>query len=197
MKNIVVIFLTISLFSLVTSCEAILLKMSGESSASFKVEGDKVLVNGVLGKKAHKAFLQTLKAHPNLKTLVLQEVPGSINDEWNVKTCAEVRQRRLNTYVESGSVIQSGGVDLYIAGVKRFAEKGARIGVHSWSNGKKDGKDYPPEHEQHDIFVDYFDIINRDTSFYWFTLRAAPADGMHFMTSEELRKYQIVTDWVE
>ena len=62
---------------------------------------------------------------------------------------------------------------------------------------RKDGKEYPPEHEQHDIFVDYFDVIERDTSFYWFTLQVAPANGMHFMSKDEIEKYEIVTDWVE
>lgn len=197
MKKIFVIILSISLFVFFSSCESIMLKMSGEDSASFRVVGDKAYVNGVLGKKGHKTFMTTLKKHPNLKTLVLQEVPGSISDEWNVKTCAEVRNRGINTYLESNSVIQSGGVDLYIAGVKRFSEEGAKIGVHSWSNLRKDGKEYPPEHEQHDIFVDYFNVIDRDTSFYWFTLRVAPANGMHFMSKDEIEKYEIVTDWIE
>lgn len=194
MKNIIVFVL---LGFLITSCEPIMLVLSGEKSATFKVVDEKIYVNGVLGRKAHKKFMKTIKKHPNVKTLVLQEVPGSLNDEWNVKTCAEVRKNGIQTYLESSSIIQSGGVDLYIAGVKRYAEKGSKIGVHSWSNGKKDGKEYPPEHEQHDIFVDYFNIIDRDTSFYWFTLRVAPADGMHFMTNDEIEKYNIVTDWIK
>ena len=168
MKNIIVfILLSITL----ASCESLMLKVSGEQSASFKVVGDKAYVNGVLGKKAHKNFMNTLEKHPNIKTLVLQEVPGSISDEWNVKTCKEVRTRGINTYLESKSIIQSGGVDLFIAGVKRFAEEGSQIGVHSWSDLRKDGKEYPPEDEEHDIFVDYFKVIERDTSF----------TGSHFM----------------
>lgn len=194
MKNLIVVILISFSF---TSCESLMLGVSGEKSADFNVIGDKAYVNGVLGKKAHKKFLNTLKKHPSIKTLVLQEVPGSISDEWNVKTCKEVRKRGINTYLESTSVIQSGGVDLYIAGVRRYSEQGSKIGVHSWSNLRKDGSTYPSEHEQHDIFVDYFNAIDRDTSFYWFTLRAAPADGMHFMTNEEIGKYEIVTDWVE
>lgn len=147
MKIIKIFIVGALLFSLFVSCESIMLKVSGEDSASFKVVGDKAYVNGILGKKGHKTFMTTLEKHPNLKTLVLQEVPGSMNDEWNVKTCAEVRKQGINTYLEPNSVIQSGGVDLYIAGLKRYAEEGAKIGVHSWSNGKKDGKEYPPEHE--------------------------------------------------
>lgn len=193
MKNL----LAVILFSItLSSCETLMMAFSGEQAANFQVVGDKAFVNGVLGKKGHKNFMNTLEEHPNIKTLILQEVPGSISDEWNVLTCKEVRTRGIDTYLESNSVIQSGGVDLFIAGVERFSEEGAKIGVHSWSNLRKDGKEYPPAHEEHQIFVDYFKAIERDTSFYWFTLRAAPADGMHFMTKAEIEKYNLVTDWV-
>ncbi len=173
-----------------------MLSMSGENSAEFNVIGDKAYVNGILGKKAHKSFMKILKEHPNIKTLVLQQVPGSISDEWNVKTCKEVRKRNINTYLESTSIIQSGGVDLFIAGVKRYSENGSKIGVHAWSDLRRGGNTYPPEHEEHDVFVDYFKAIKRDTSFYWFTLKAAPADGMHFMTKQEIEKYNLITDWI-
>ena len=194
MKKITVFIL---LLIALTSCESLMLGISGESAADFKVVGNKVYVNGTLGKKAHKNFMKTLGKHPNIKTLVLQEVPGSISDEWNVKTCKEVRKRGIDTYLEANSVIESGGVDLFIAGVKRYSEESAKIGVHAWRNLQKGGDAYPPEHEEHDVFVDYFKVIERDTSFYWFTLRAAPADGMHFMTKEEIEKYNLVTDWVK
>jgi len=190
------ILVFILLFIPLTSCESALLTLSGERPVEFKVEGNKAYVNGVLGKKAHKKFMKTLEKHPNIKTLILQKVPGSISDEWNVKTCKEVRNRGIDTYLESTSVIESGGVDLFIAGVKRFSEKGARIGVHAWSDLRKGGNEYPPEHEEHAIFVDYFKVIERDTSFYWFTLNAAPSDGMYYMTEEEIDTYNLVTDWV-
>ncbi len=190
-KLLLIVALSISM----TSCQSTMLILNGEKAATFDVKGDMAYVNGVLGQKGHRNFMNMVEAHPNVKTLILQQVPGSMDDETNVLTCTEVRRRGMDTYLQSNSLIQSGGVDLYIAGVNRIAEDGAQIGVHSWSNGSKDGKDYPPEHEEHDIFVDYFDVIERDTSFYWFTLRVATADGMHFMTKAEIEKYNIVTEW--
>ena len=183
------------LFLVIVSCEPILMAISDEAPASFDVKGDKAYVNGVLGKKAHQNFLEMIQKHPTIQTLVLQQVPGSINDDWNVKTCLEVHRRGMNTVLESNSVIESGGVDLFIAGVERIGRVGAKIGVHSWRTLTKDGTEFPPDHKEHAVFYDYFEAINRDTSFYWFTLRAASGDNIHYMTKAEIDQYQLVTEW--
>lgn len=189
------IYLLLVFSILILSCESTMMAIAGEKAATFKVRGEEAYVNGVLGKKAHKAFLEMVETYPKVKTLVLQQVPGSINDDWNVKTCLEVRKRGLNTAVEANSIIESGGVDLFIAGVERYGEEGAQIGVHSWRTLTKDGIEFPSDHKEHDVFYDYFKAIDRDTSFYWFTLRVAPADSMHYMTKEEIDRYDLVTEW--
>lgn len=195
MKKSTKFLLAIISFSILTSCESVLMGISGEQPATFRVKENKAYVNGVLGKKAHANFLEMIGEHPNVNTLVLQKVPGSVNDDWNVKTCIAAHQKGLRTELESTSIIESGGVDLFIAGVERISQEGAKIGVHSWRTLTKDGTKYPPDHEEHQVFYDYFEAINRDTSFYWFTLRAAPGNGMHYMTKEEIDKYNLVTEW--
>ena len=192
MKYFFAIFLFV--FSL-SSCETLMLALSDEKAATFEVSGDRAYVNGVLGNKAYKAFKKMMKKNPGVKTLVLQQVPGSMNDEANIPMCTELRKRNMNTELEANSVIASGGVDLFIAGVKRTAKPGAKIGVHSWRDGKKDGKEYPADHEGHKIFLDYFKIIKRSPDFYWFTLEAAPAEDIHWMTRKEIDQYKLVTVW--
>ena len=152
------------LFLVIVSCEPILMAISDDKPASFEIKEDKAYVNGVLGKKAHQNFLEMVKKYPTIQTLVLQQVPGSVNNEWNVKTCLEVHKRGMNTVLESNSVIESGGVDLFIAGIERTSQEGAKIGVHSWRTLSKDGTEFPPDHEEHAVFYDYFKAINRDTS---------------------------------
>ena len=183
------------LFSTLISCESILTAISDEKPASFLVKGNKAYVNGVLGKKGHQNFLEMVKNHPNVQILVLQHVPGSLNDDWNVKTCLEVHKKGMHTELESNSIIESGGVDLFIAGIKRIGKTGAKIGVHSWRTLTKDGTEFPPDHQEHDVFYDYFKAINRDTSFYWFTLHAAPGNSIHYMTRAEIDQYNLVTEW--
>ena len=85
------------------------------------------------------------------------DVPGSINDEWNVQTCRLLHNRGMNTHLLSLSKISSGGVDLFISGNQRTIEDGAQVGVHSWSEGNKDGADYPKNSVEHQMFLDFFD----------------------------------------
>ena len=95
--------------------------------------------------------------------------------------------------MQSDSRIYSGGVDLFLAGVHRNMERGAVIGVHSWSDGRKDAKDYPrssPEHEQNRKYIQ--DMLGRD-DFYWFTIYAAPADDILEMSEQQIRKYGLLT----
>ena len=192
MKN----FLIFLLFAFATSsCEPLIFAISDEQPATFNVVGHKAYVNGTLGKKASKAFDKILEAHPNIKTLVLQQIPGSLNDEANVPMCIKLHEKGINTELEANSVIASGGVDLFIAGIKRTAKPGVKIGVHSWRDLKKDGSEYPKDHEGHKIFLDYFKKINFPVDFYWFTLEAAPGNDIHWMTREEMDQYGLVTEW--
>lgn len=178
----------------VTSCEKSMLLLSNEKAAEFRVEGQQAYVNGILGKTAHMRFKLFIEENPDVKTLILEHVPGSINDEYNVQTCELLHNEGINTKAMSYSEIASGGVDLLISGNERVIESGAKIGVHSWASGDKEGIDYPSDSPEHQLFYDLFERIGMDTSFYWFTLRAAPADSMHWMTEEEIDFYQLRTE---
>lgn len=187
-KSILLLIIS-SVFTL-TSCTTILLKATGEYP-SIEVDGDMAKINGVLGKQFHKKFEKFIKENPEIKDLVLQNIPGSINDEWNVKTCMLIHHNCMNTILQEDSEIASGGVDLFISGNNRTIVEGAQIGVHSWRDLKQDGADYPKDSDEHTIFLDFFREINVDTAFYWFTLDAAEGKSIHWMTQEELELYKL------
>lgn len=119
-------------------------------------------------------------------------IPDSANDEYNVKTCLEINRIRINTELLSHSVIESGGVALFISGNKRTIAKSSKIGVHAWKGLIKKANDYPRDHEEHKIFLDFFEEVKMDTAFYWFTIRAAHAKGMHYMIKEEIEIYRLI-----
>ena len=179
------------LIYLVESCtEDFIMLISGLKPATITVKKDTAFIDdGVLGMAFHKKLKRTVRKNPQIKTLVLLNVPGSINDEWNLKTCAFVYKNKFNTKVLSNSVIESGAVDLFASGRKLFIEKGAKIGVHSWDGGELPAVSYPKDHEEHKFFLELYKKIKIDTAFYWFTLRAAPAEGMHYMNPREIEKY--------
>ena len=73
---------------------------------------------------------------------------------------------------------------------------GAQIGVHSWAaGGGVEGADLPRGDPQHDLFLDYYRDIEfpNYTEFYFYTLNAAPSSSIHFMTAEEIVRWQIAT----
>ena len=47
---------------------------------------------------------------------------------------------------------------------------------------------------EHDLFLDLYADLGIPADFYWFTLSAAPADGMHYMSEEEILRFNLLTD---
>ena len=159
----------------------------------FAADGDRLMMNGPINSRTYVQFINAMDAHPEVATLVLLDVPGSLDDETMIRLGYEVRRRGLNTHLESGSEAHSGGVDLFIAGVERTMERGAVLGVHSWSDGERDGADYPRGAPEHEANRAYIEAMIGDDAFYWFTLEAAPADDIHLMTAAEIARFGLLT----
>lgn len=175
---------------ILSSCGA-LLQLTDQKSTIMELDSTSIQLSGVLGKQMHKKLESYLKNHSEINKIVLDQIPGSINDAWNVKTCKMIHDLGIETYLNSNSVIASGGVDLFISGTKRTIETGAKIGVHSWRDGKKDGSEYPRGANEHNLFIDFFNEIEMDTSFYWYTLSAAPGKDIHWMSDEEIERFEL------
>ena len=159
----------------------------------FEVVGDQLIMNDEINSQTLKQFNKIIAENPEIKTLVEGQVPGSNDDDTMIALAYRVRELGLNTHLNSDSAIYSGGVDLFLAGVERTMEKGAVIGVHSWSDGFKTAIEYSreaPEHEQNRKYIE--DMIG-DDSFYWFTIEAAPFDSILEMTAEDIKKYGLIT----
>ena len=166
----------------------------------FTVEGAVVRMNGEINRKTYDQFVALHKANPQLKTIHEETVPGSLDDDTMIELSYYVREQGFNTMLSCDSRIDSGGVDLFLAGVERIvdcADKSVvpHIGVHAWSDGFKQATDYPkdaPEHENNRKYIE--NMLGKD-DFYWFTIYAAPAADIHPMTRAEIDKYGLVTKW--
>ena len=161
---------------------------------SFELDGNKFVANGVIDGDTLDAFEDIVDEHPDIKVLVLQQVDGSVDDEANVEFARIVRELEFTTIVPSDGLIASGGTDLFLAGVKRVLETGACVGVHSWGAEDFVATELPRSHEEHDRYLDYYDDVGVDEGFYWFTLEAAPADKMHWMSKGEVNKFNVATN---
>lgn len=174
------------------------LNLEGEQAATFyfpenKTSKDTLYMKGVIYGGTLDDIKEALDENPQVTTLRMVEVPGSVDDEVNLLASREIRKRNINTYIPEQGMVASGGTDMFLAGKERAAHATAKLGVHSWAGMDKEALDYPKDHEEHKKYLKYYEEMNIPSEFYWYTLEAAPASNIHWMTPEEITKYKVVT----
>ena len=165
----------------------------------FHVENDTtVVVNGTIRGRTEKHWDNLCEDYPDIRLMILEDCPGSNNDAANFRMATRIHSKGINMHLRSHSTIESGAVDLFLAGTQRTREQGAKVGVHSWSSWRTEGADLPADDPEHTEYLCYYTGIGMTKeaaeAFYWFTLRAAPSDGMHFMSEAELATYNVFTN---
>ena len=169
-------------------------KEFGREKLYFDVRGRLLFVKGVINTGSHDRMYHILEDEPGVHTVVLTYVPGSADDEVNLELGRLLHEIGMTTYLPAQGEVASGGTDLFLAGVQRIVERGALIGVHSWSSdGAEAGDMLPRDHPEHELYLSYYRDIGIDEAFYWYTLQAAPSEGIHWMTEEEMTLYAIYT----
>ncbi len=177
------------------SREELLLAIEEElRGATFEVSGAVAVMTGTIGASTPGRMLELLLEHPEVETIRMEDVPGSIDDEANLRAARWVRRFGLTTVVPAGGMVASGGTDFFLAGERRLVEGGARLGVHSWAGMEGEGADVEEDHPEHQKYLDYYAEMGIPAEFYWYTLEAAPADDIHWMTEEEIERFAVATE---
>lgn len=166
-------------------------------TSNIRVEGETAFLNGTLGFLTYRQLQSALQDNPNLKEIVLGHIDGSVDDTINVHTGRLIRNAGLTTRLTSDSEIASGGVDLFVSGAQRIVPVGAQVGVHSWCcvDGKT-AQDLSEDDPAHRSQLEYFNEMlgDKGRAFYFFTLKAAAFDDIHWMSPEEIKTYGISTN---
>ncbi|MCG8352289.1 MAG: hypothetical protein MI924_31375 [Chloroflexales bacterium] len=183
-------FLLVALLIALSACS--LLPRDYEP-ARFTVSGETAVMTGVIDSTIQESIERLLAENPQVTTIVMQDVEGSVDDDANLIAARYVREQGLHTHIPHNGLVASGGTDFFLAGVKRTAESGAQIGVHSWAGGSVAGSDLPKDHPEHKKYLDYYNEMGVPTEFYWFTLQAASSEEMHWMSAQEQQQYHITT----
>lgn len=102
-------------------------------AVTFAVGGENAVMTGVIDHTISERVERLRREHPEVKTIVMADVPGSIDDEATLVAARPVRDYGWNTTVPSDGAIASGGVDFFLAGVERTIEEDAQLGVHTWA----------------------------------------------------------------
>ena len=163
------------------------------------LRGDVLFLRGVVDETSDDQMYDVLRNEFHIGNLVFTMVPGSADDHTNLALGRMLRQAGVTTFLPSRGTVASGGTDLFLSGARRIVERGARVGVHSWSTDDpsvSSAISLPRDHPAHAQYLDYYRDMGVPEDFYWFTLRAAPPDGMHWMSEEEMAQYRIYTDLI-
>lgn len=166
----------------------------------FTVQSDNetVVMNGEIKSRTLQDFNNMLSGHPGIKRINMNEVPGSNDDEINFQVGVRLRQQGINTHILDNGLIASGGVDFFLAGVQRTKGNNTRIGVHSWSDDEgNEATDFPNDSAEHLPNIQYYINVGYAQewarNFYFFTINAAPANDIHWMTDAEIQQYGLIT----
>ena len=77
----------------------------------FTVSGDAAVMTGVIDGNIVEELETLLDRHPQIRTIIMQNVEGSVDDEANIEAARLVRERGLNTLFPGSGIIASGGTD--------------------------------------------------------------------------------------
>lgn len=168
----------------------------------FTVQDDNATVhmNGEIDSNIGNWFNQLRVAFPEAKRIVMLDCPGSSDDEANLQVSKQMHDLGYQFHLTATSEIASGAVDMYMGGVQRTREAGSRIGVHSWGSGPGEpiATAYPVGHQVHLEYINYYVSVGiaqqQAEAFYYYTINAAPAEGIHWMTDAEITQYGVVTE---
>jgi len=161
------------------------------------INGSKATLSGTLGASTY-IQIQKMINTTSVDTLILSKIDGSDNDAINMHTGRLIRDAALATLIPKDGDVNSGGVDLFAAGTLRIYEAGGKVGVHSWccTDDGKDAGQLSKDDKAHGAQLTYFrEMLGSDKGpeFYFFTINAAPAKGIHLMTPQEMLKYTLTT----
>lgn len=162
--------------------------------SAVRVEGDRLILAGTIVSRTPRQVERALRQTPGIRMLEQTLVWGSVDSAALNRLGRSVRRAGLAPHLGAEAEVYSGGSVLFLAGRERTMEDGAIIGVHAWRDGHGIATDFPPGsplHEPERSFVR--DMLGAD-AFYWFYIAAAPPDGMHILTAEEIARFGLVTD---
>ncbi|NQX82059.1 MAG: alpha/beta hydrolase [Flavobacteriaceae bacterium] len=170
-----------------------------EKAEIFSVSKDKknILLNGVINSSALDKFKTIANDNPTIKNIEIKNCDGSINDVINLELAKYIYDNEYDIHLLDNGIIASGGTDLFLAGRKRTKGSNTKIGVHSWAGNREIATDFPIGHAYHLPYIKYYVSVGftqqQAENFYYYTINAATADSIHWMTVAEIKLYNFIS----
>lgn len=160
----------------------------------FRVLGDdRAAIVDVTDSASPAQFAAMLRVYPGIRTLEMVDCPGTEDDRANLKLGRMLRAKGIATHVPDGGSVRSGGVELFLAGLRHTADAGAEFAVHSWAD--EDGKqpqDYAADAPENRAYLDYYREMGMSAEqagrFYAMT-NSVPFSQAKWLTAADMGKW--------
>lgn len=135
-------------------------------------------------------FEAMMAAYPGIAQIDMIDVPGTEDDQANLRLGRMIHARGLVTHVPAGGSVRSGGVELFLAGSRRIADPGSEFAVHAWEDdeGRQAG-DYPADAPENRAYIEYYEDMGMPESqaraFYDMT-NSADFDHARYLTDQDM-----------
>lgn len=173
-------------------------KVKATKFCGFKMLDDSTAtMNGFIFTTAEDCFNQMTDEYPNLKLIILENCPGSWDEDVNRIISKKLRNLGIHTHIAENGVIESGAVGFFLSGINRTMDTSAIIGVHSWTTEQGvEAYLLPPNDPAHDPFIQHYVNIGFPSQeaedFYFFTIHASPSTSIYYMSDTEIAHYKLL-----
>lgn len=180
-----------------TPSETAIAAPSAKSIAQFGpfsvIDNERAELNGIIETGTPAQFRAMMRAYPAISQIDMIDCPGTLDDEANFAVARMIRAANIITYVPDGGSVRSGGVELFLAGSKRYAEPEAEFAVHSWQD--QDGLEASDVAANNPInlrYINFYREMGMDAAkaraFYAMT-NSTPHDGALYLKRKDIAAY--------
>jgi len=172
----------------------------GKQTVTFRIEDNKAYMDGVMDSSITDNIRQLIQDYPLLDSIVMLDVPGTIDFKATLEASYLIREACLTTIVPDGAYIASGGVYFFLAGCERLVGENAHIGVHTWRSYSLDenenkrivvsGIDLPPSDPAHEPYLEFHSDMQISEEFYWLIVDT-PFDKVYFLDNDDIIDYKL------
>ena len=85
-----------------------------------------VVVNGDMGSRVDNQLERLLNKYPGISYAIMEKCPGSRDDEELFKAARMLYNQDVHIHLPPNAKIESGAVDLFLAGTTRTMDEGAK-----------------------------------------------------------------------
>lgn len=154
------------------------------------IDAGRAALVDVTDSRSPAQFERMLRDFPGIAEIEMIECPGTEDDLANMSLGRMIRQKGIATRVPSGGSVRSGGVELFLAGARRYAEPGAEFAVHSWiDDSGLEPDDYAaeaPENRRYVLYYEQMGMSRTEAEAFYAMTNSVPFESARWLGANEM-----------